>query len=62
MSVTLSSLLLPVKIIQLDLRWDPNGETSTKPTGQFYNPVYTPKEEVENKSIEKQVYKLMKTE
>lgn len=48
--------------MQLDLRRDPNGETPTKPTGQFYNPVYTPQQEVENKSIEKQVYKLMKTE
>lgn len=50
----------PVKVIQLDLRRDPNGETPTKPTGQFYKPVYTPRQE--NKSIEKQVYKLMKTE
>uniref|UniRef100_A0A8W8KEQ0 SAP domain-containing protein n=1 Tax=Magallana gigas TaxID=29159 RepID=A0A8W8KEQ0_MAGGI len=50
----------PVKVIQLDLRRDPNGETSTKPTGQFYKPVYTPQQE--NRSIEKQVYKLMKTE
>lgn len=48
--------------MQLDLRRDPNGETPTKPTGQFYNPVYTPQQEVENKSIEKHVYKLMKTE
>lgn len=52
----------PVKVIQLDLRRDTNGETPTKPTGQFYKPVYTPQQEVENKSIEKQVYKLMKTE
>lgn len=50
----------PVKVIQLDLRRDPNSETPTKPTGQFYKPVYTPQKE--NKSIKKQVYKLMKTE
>lgn len=29
---------------------------------KFTNLVYTPQQEVENKSIEKQVYKLMKTE
>lgn len=51
----------PVKVIQLDLQRDPNDETQTKPTGQFYKPVYTPPQQ-KNKSIEKQVYKLMKTE
>lgn len=52
----------PIKVVQLDLRKEPNCETPAKPTVQFYKPVHLQQNETESNVIEKQIYKLMKTQ